>query len=63
MEQDLNQMARHVRGVYNYQVGQKAGLGMVILVVGIAAGAMFLLASLGSMAHQIFEGLRQMSAH
>lgn len=56
-------LAQQVRGIYNYQVGHKAGLGMVILIIGIAAGVVFFLASLASMGHQIFEGLRQMSAH
>lgn len=62
MEQN-GELARQVRGIYNYQVGQKAGLGMVILVMGIAAGVVFFLASLASMGHQILEGLRQMGAH
>ena len=32
------QVARQVRGLYNYQVGQKAALGRVLLVIfGISA--------------------------
>ena len=51
-------MAQQVRGIYNYQVGQKSPVGWVILIVGIAGGAVYFLASTVTMMHRIFEGLR-----
>lgn len=56
-------VARQVRGLYNYQVGQKAPLGWLLIMIGIAAGGVFFLATLASTAQGIFEGLRRMAAH
>lgn len=61
--QDDPQTARQIRALYNYEVGQKAALGTVMLIIGIAAGAVYFLATAVSTAHHIFEGLRQLSAH
>lgn len=58
MEQQIDQMSRQVRGIYNYQVGQKAALGVVLIVVGIAAGVVFFLAAIASTISGIFAGLR-----
>jgi hypothetical protein len=55
--QNDEHIARHVRAIYNYQVGQKVGLGVVLLVAGIAAGAVFFVASMISMLQQILAGL------
>lgn len=51
------QMAEEVRRIYNYQVGQKAAVGKLLLVIGLAAGAVFFLATFASAVRQIFVGL------
>ena len=35
------QMARHVRGLYNYQVGQKAAVGRLLLIIFGASALVF----------------------
>jgi hypothetical protein len=48
-QSEQQQMARHVRALYQYNVGQKVGLGWLVLGVGAMAGLVFALAAIGSL--------------
>ena len=52
-QQFEQQMARHVRALYRYNVGQKAGLGWMVLGIGLIAGLVFALAAIGSLLNAI----------
>lgn len=51
------QLERHVRALYNYNVGQKAGAGWVILVVFILGALVYASAYMFSMFSAIAHGL------
>lgn len=57
MEQN-EKMARHVRAIYNYNVGQKAFGGKVLLIVGVTVGLIYFAATALTMTQQILAGLR-----
>ncbi|HET6206856.1 MAG TPA: hypothetical protein VFD98_08610 [Terracidiphilus sp.] len=46
---EQQQMARHVRALYRYNVGQKVGLGWLVLGIGGIAGVIFALANIASL--------------
>jgi hypothetical protein len=50
---EQQQMARHVRALYRYNVGQKAGVGWLVLGIGLIAGVVFALDSIGSLLEAI----------
>jgi hypothetical protein len=54
------QLTRHVHALYNYNVGQQAGLGVVLLIVFLAAAFVFAAAELYSTFSDIAAGLARM---
>ena len=46
---EQQQTARHLRALYRYNVGQKVGLGWLVLMIGLIAGVVFAFASIGSL--------------
>jgi len=55
--QNDQRIARQVQGLYRYKVGQKAGIGLLVAIVGGLAGAMFFLASAADAFHAIASHL------
>lgn len=54
------QLNRHVRALYNYNVGQKAGAGAVLLIIFVIVALIFAGASLMSMFSGIAAGLSRL---
>ena len=54
------QLHRHVRALYNYNVGQKAGPGVALLLIALAVALVYGGAYLMSMFSGIASGLSQL---
>lgn len=54
------QLRRHVRGIYNYQVGQRGVLGAFVLIVGVLAAFVYFAATTLTMVSRIADGVRRL---